>query len=64
MENDDVERFRHRLRAAGTKVPDELIPIVATFAAPLLSALDEIAQRDFGPVEPFSPRRLADEAER
>ena len=40
MENDDVERFRHRLRAAGTTVPDELIPIVATFAAPLLSALD------------------------
>jgi len=60
MENDDIDRFRDRLRAAGASVPEELIPIVATFAAPLLRALDEIASRDFGSVEPFSPGRLAD----
>src|SRR5262249_26980609 len=60
MQNDDIERFRERLRATGASVPEELIPIVATFAAPLLRALDEIAARDFGAVEPFSPNRLAD----
>jgi hypothetical protein len=50
---DDVDGFRQRLAAAGIRLPDEMLPLLAIVAGPLVTALDELATLDLGDAEPF-----------
>jgi len=60
----EVERFARRLEAVGASLPEELLPGLAQFAEPWLTALDALASLDLGDVEPFAPARLVADAER
>ena len=59
---DDTERLRHRLRAIGAAIPDELVEVVSAMVGPMLNAQEKLTELDLGDLEPFSPRRLADDA--
>jgi len=61
----DLDRLRQRLAAAGATLPEELLPLVATLAEPLLRAHERLAALDLRDAEPFCPaRRLPDDAPR
>lgn len=50
---DDLDGFRRRLAAAGVRLPEEMLPLLAIVAGPLVTALDELATLDLGDAEPF-----------
>jgi hypothetical protein len=52
---DDLTAFRQRLEAAGVHLPDDVVPLVAVVAGPLVTALDALATLDLGDAEPFVP---------
>ena len=59
----DIDAFRQRLAAAGVDLPAELVELVAMFAGPMVTALDDLTRVDLGGLEPFCPaRRLPDDA--
>ena len=51
-----------RLAAAGLDLPAELVPLIEQRLAPVLASFDALVALDLVGVEPFSPRRLADDA--
>jgi hypothetical protein len=55
MSAGDVERFRQRVLAAGADIPDEIVPVVATLAGPLVMQQEALTRLDLGDVEPFVP---------
>jgi hypothetical protein len=60
----DLERFRERLAAAGALIPEEILPLVAAMAGPILAGLDALADLDVHGVEPFRPaERLTRDAQ-
>jgi len=52
-----------RLAAAGVDLPSEVVALLEARLAPLLASLDALVALDLGGREPFSPERLADDAE-
>ncbi len=55
---DDLDDFRQRLVAAGVQLPDEVLPLLAVIAGPMVTALDALTALDLGDVEPFDPARV------
>lgn len=55
MSEGDVERFRQRIAAAGARIPDEIVPVVAMLAGPLVTQQEALTRLDLGDLEPFVP---------
>lgn len=55
---DDLDRFRQRLVAAGVQLPDDMLPLLAVIAGPMVAALDGLIALELGDVEPFDPARV------
>ena len=58
----EAERLRDRLVAVGVDLPPEIVELVVATIGPMATALDDLAALPFGDCEPFSPRRLTDDA--
>ncbi len=58
----DVARLRAALAAADLDLPPDVVGLIEQRLGPLLASLDALVALDLVGVEPFSPRRLADDA--
>ena len=58
----DVAPLRAALAAAGLDLPADVVGLIEERLGPLLGSLDALVALDLADVEPFSPRRLADDA--